>query len=340
MDYPEALDSNACHDADKFFPDYVAANADYTRTAFGDGGYLNNKPFDHAVHQIPSRISDLPVRRILMYVEPTPERSSGNAARGAPGPIRNSIEALITLHQYETIREDWRQVLERNELVDRVREITAQVDRDVEKWRSGRVPRLNGDEYSRRTLSEEVHARGPGYAGYHRLKVRAVTDDLARMTGMPRQMVEEWRSKTYREEDSASSESGFLLNFDLGYRQRRLRFLIAKLDETGGSPELRTELSRIGISLATPRWNSGRPGRCDWEEIRTILRSVTIPAAEQIERCLAGSPLKRYFDRFEDYDQVTFPILYDTAVGETEPVEIFRASPLDSRSLIDETSPT
>jgi uncharacterized protein DUF3376 len=49
--------------------------------------------------------------------------------------------------------------------------------------------------------------------------------------------------------------------------------------------------------------------------------------------------LKPYFDHYEDYDQVTFPILYETEVGETEPVEIFRISPMDAKSVIDEASP-
>ncbi len=330
-------------EVDKFFPDYVAANADYARRAFGDGGYLNNKPFNHALAEIPRRVSDLPVRRMLVYVEPTPEQASGNSTKAAPGPIQNSMEALITLHQYETIREDLRQVLDRNCLIERVREITAQVDRDVEIWRTKGLrpaPRLAGPDYARRTLSEEIHARGPGYAGYHRLKVRAVTDELARMAGAPQRTVEEWRAQNYREEDAAGSESLFLLNFDLGYRQRRLRFLIAKVDEKGGLDELRRELSRVARSLVNPGLR-----RCEGEiegvasAIGEALRDVMIPAAEQVERCLTGHAMRRYFEDYEDYDQVTFPIYYETQVGETEPVEVFRISPVDARSLIDEGSP-
>ena len=191
-------------EAARFFPDYVAANADYARRAFGDGGYLNNKPFNYALGEIPRRISDLKVRRMLVYIEPAPEQAGGNSTQAAPGPIRNSIEALITLHHYETIRGDLRQALDRNRLVERVREVTAQVDRDVESWRKGGlrpVRRLTGSDYARRTLSEEIHARGPGYAGYHRLKVRAVIDELARLARLPRQALDEWRARNYREED-------------------------------------------------------------------------------------------------------------------------------------------
>lgn len=343
------VDYGPVPEAARFFPDYVAASADYARRAFGDGGYLNNKPFNYALGQIPRRISDLKVRRMLVYVEPAPEQAGGNLTQAAPGPIRNSIEALITLHHYETIRGDLRQALDRNRLVERVREVTAQVDQDVESWRNGGlrpVPRLTGSDYARRTLSEEIHARGPGYAGYHRLKVRAVVDELARLARLPRQAVDQWRARNYREEDAASSENLFLLHFDLGYRQRRLRFLLMRMDESGGHPELRRELSRIAKTLETvstaPRDSGDIEGVTS--AIRTAFREVMIPAAEQVERCLAGHPAKRrfghYFEDYEEYDQVTFPIYYETQVGETEPVEVFRISPLDARSLIDESSPS
>ena len=332
--------SRDASDAGKFFPAYVAAGADYSRRAFGDGGYLNNKPFNHALREIPRRVSDLPVRRMLMYIEPTPEQPCGNSTQSPPGAIRNSLAALITLHQYETIREDLREALDRNRLIGRVREITSLVERDVETWQRERAypaaPRLAGPAYARRTLADEIHSRGPGYASYHRLKVRAVTDELASVVGRASE-VEEWRRRTYSEEEAGRSESLFLLHFDLGYRQRRLRFLLAKADEMEVPPDMRRELSRVAKSLA--HWStacaSSISAPVPIDRVAAILRNafqkVMIPAAEQIERCLAGHapaghPLKRYFDRCEDSDQVTFPIFYETEVGETEPVEVFRAS--------------
>jgi predicted acylesterase/phospholipase RssA len=334
-------------DTGKFFPAYVAAGADYSRRAFGDGGYLNNKPFHFALREIPRRVSDLPVRRMLMYIEPTPERACGNSTQASPGAIRNSLAALITLHQYETIREDLQNALDRNRMIERVREITRLVEQDVETWRRGgnaTPSRLAGPAYTRRTLADEIHARGPGYAGYHRLKVRAVTDALGRMIGDPAG-VEAWRKRTYSEEESARSESVFLLHFDLGYRQRRLRFLLAKLDEMEAPPrELRRELSRISRNLADLEC-CAHEFELDSDQIdsaaaivRTAFQEVMIPAAGQVERCLRRHALKPYFDRYEDYDQVTFPIFYETEVGETERVEIFRISPMDAKSIVDETA--
>jgi patatin-related protein len=46
--------------------------------------------------------------------------------------------------------------------------------------------------------------------------------------------------------------------------------------------------------------------------------------------------LWRYFSRFDDFDQVSFPILFGTQVGESDIVDILRISPEDATSLIDE----
>jgi patatin-related protein len=66
----------------KFFEDYVRARRApgdargddeyYRDEAFGDGGYLDNKPFTWATQAIARRRADLPVDRRLIYVEPDP----------------------------------------------------------------------------------------------------------------------------------------------------------------------------------------------------------------------------------------------------------------------------
>lgn len=47
--------------------------------------------------------------------------------------------------------------------------------------------------------------------------------------------------------------------------------------------------------------------------------------------------LWHYYDNFDDYDQISFPIFYETPVGEADLVEVVRISPHDSASLINET---
>jgi hypothetical protein len=48
------------------------------------------------------------------------------------------------------------------------------------------------------------------------------------------------------------------------------------------------------------------------------------------------SHLWKYYRHFEDYDQISFPTLYQTDVAESDVVEIIRISPEDATSLIDE----
>jgi patatin-related protein len=46
--------------------------------------------------------------------------------------------------------------------------------------------------------------------------------------------------------------------------------------------------------------------------------------------------LKHYYNNFDEYDQISFPIFYQTQVGEAVKVEVMRISPRDATSLIDE----
>ena len=47
--------------------------------------------------------------------------------------------------------------------------------------------------------------------------------------------------------------------------------------------------------------------------------------------------LAEYYERFDEYDQMSFPLYYDTGTGEPATVELLRVSPEDAPSLIDET---
>jgi hypothetical protein len=46
--------------------------------------------------------------------------------------------------------------------------------------------------------------------------------------------------------------------------------------------------------------------------------------------------LSEYYLRFDEYDQMSFPLYYDTGTGEPSTVEVLRVSPEDARGLIDE----
>ncbi len=318
-------------EAQPFFPDY---GSDYARRCFGDGGYLNNKPFTHAIQALSQRSTDLPVSRKLMYVEPSPDEcvdAESNSPKGPPNFIRNSLDALITLPRDETIREDLQRVVERNRLIERVREITSHVDEDVKEF----IGRVGAAEYQRRTLADEIRDRGPGYAGYHRLKVRAVTDDLTATLGQPSDVVDAWRRAHYSEQDPERSESTFLLEYDLGYRERRMQYLLRKLTDPG----VKQKLNRIAATLKSLRRTDAKADVTTAAAIADRFRAVFIRAAADAEACLDPES-RRLFDQFEYYDQIVFPIFYEASVGEAELSEVFRISPRDATSILDENAAT
>jgi patatin-related protein len=310
----------------QFFPDYVTQRGSgYSARGFGDGGYLDNKPFTHAIQALAQRSTDLPVARKLIYIEPSPDEPDANQPASPPNFLRNTLDALITLPREETIREDLQRVIDRNRLIERVQEITSHVDEDVREF----IGRVGGAEYQRRTLADEIRDRGPGYAGYHRLKVRAVTDDLAAMLGQPFCVVDTWRREHYSEQDPERSESLFLLEYDLGYRERRVQFLLRRLDDPG----IKWKLNHIAADLKSLR----RPDVAA-DAIANRFRDAFIRAAARAEACLDPDS-RPLFDQFEYYDQMVFPIFYEASVGETELCEVFRISPRDATSILDENNP-
>lgn len=220
------------------YPDKPSSGCvSYRNRPFGDGGYLDNKPFSYAVETISARHSDLPVERKLLYIEPVPDHPESDPEQeGRPNAIENSVAALLKLPRYETIRGDLEKILERNRLLERIEQITINLDAD--KLQSGWVPPyvdvyaawqqkiakgenagpeplwakpgLNDQEWGLLDMADMTLRKGPGYAAYQRLEIEAVTDDfgrlLARVAGFDEQsdtarvfrnIVQAWREKRF-----------------------------------------------------------------------------------------------------------------------------------------------
>jgi hypothetical protein len=117
----------------RLYPDYDARGADFTKYAFADGGYLDNKPFSYATEALRRRRADVPVVRKLFYVEPDPAgspRTPGAPPPPAPVPPPDAFENVLSsllFPRHETIREDLQLVLERNDAVRRIRTVCEQL---------------------------------------------------------------------------------------------------------------------------------------------------------------------------------------------------------------------
>jgi patatin-related protein len=240
-------------------PAEAMADDAYLSRPFGDGGYLDNKPFSYVVEALSQRFGEVPSRRKLLYVEPDPERLDGPDALKAPMPnaVENAINALVGIPLYETIREDLQVILQRNRRIERVERIVRLGEEDVERLlrerSEGRFDRVRLDDagcvrdWRTLWLDAMVNYYGEAYLPYQRLRVYAGTDwqaeQMAGAWGVDpesdsqyalRALARRWRERHFA--DQAKGAGGrrpvnaFLDQYDLDYRVRRLGFLLRRID--------------------------------------------------------------------------------------------------------------
>jgi patatin-related protein len=77
--------------------------------------------------------------------------------------------------------------------------------------------------------------------------------------------------------------------------------------------------------------------RAEFPGFSEACRSVFTPEPDDPDQLRAlRRYLWHYFSRFDDYDQISFPVLYETGVAESDIVEVIRISPEDATSLVNE----
>jgi patatin-related protein len=237
-----------------FFPNLPRAEVQqglHVHRAFGDGGYLDNKPFSYVADTLSRRFSAVPIERKLLFVEPSPDKldphempEDGNA----PDALENSLAALTTIPRYESIREDLQAVLSRNRRIERIERVVRLGELSVNPTDAFSV-RISGDgkipTWSKLKLSEMIAYYGTAFLPYQRLRVYAVTDRLADRLGRQwdivsdsdqqyalRALVRVWRERNFSDEGGDKPTiNAFLDEFDVEYRVRRLAFLLRKTDQ-------------------------------------------------------------------------------------------------------------
>ncbi|WP_312429316.1 patatin-like protein [Achromobacter sp.] len=255
------------------------SSGDHAYRAFGDGGYLDNKPFSYVVNQLAERTADLPIERKLIYVEPSPEpdfdsqpgpdceRASpfehdviDSRRKHAPNAVENAAAALLSIPQYETIREDLEAVLHRNRTIERIERIVRLGAADLDRQKTLFMRDINvGDPipvWSELTMDQVVGLYGHAFIPYFRLRVVTTTDTLAHALAARwaidrgssqyqalRMLVWAWREFHYSDSGKAQgndqsdnrkreTNTAFLAQYDLDYRWRRLGFLLRKVEQT------------------------------------------------------------------------------------------------------------
>jgi patatin-related protein len=239
-----------------FFERYLMQDGgvrSYAARAFADGGYLDNKPFSYAIETIAERHSDIPVDRKLFYVEPSPEEhevAGGMLPR--PNVLENTLKAFSLAH-YETISQDLELIRSRNALLERTERILRGTEDDISRLQPEDQP-VTAQDWFQSNLDDMISRQGIAYAGYLRLRVARLTDDLAEIIASQggfaldsdeclavRYLVRSWRDQhyAYYEWDPAAADdegqgkqyfTRFIMDFDLGFHLRRLGFAIGKID--------------------------------------------------------------------------------------------------------------
>jgi len=297
------------------YSEYLKTNetGDFRKRDFGDGGFLDNKPFTYATRALMRRQAHHPIRRKLIYIEPSPERLALDPASPRPKPdaIAHSLAALVELPRYETIREDIGLILDRNHLLARIDETTRRVDQDVDalihRFREKVIQSAAAETFERIPLKDHIKKLGIAYGTYHRLKVAEVTSDLAALVGdilnyppesdehlAIRLLVEAWRKSRYAADPpdqdpqidpdkKIMTESKFLMDFDPSYRLRRLFFIHRKITFfyrfVPGSSREQGDADALPPKIADIL-KSGDESR--WRRFREELLKIKLPLAKAL----------------------------------------------------------
>jgi patatin-related protein len=209
----------------------------YEERPFTDGGVLDNKPFSYAIDELSKRQSHLRVERMLVYVEPDPEKfDRARATAEKPSAFETALFAL-TIPAEQTIRNDLQNVIERNQRIEKLNAVETEVrDRLHEQT----PPRLSRDQWLSADMPLLIRLYGLQYPAYHRVKVDSVVSGLSEMIcsnasiGRPelvqviRELLVAWVHGKYR---TTADELRLLLDADLDYRLRKLSFLLRLLNK-------------------------------------------------------------------------------------------------------------
>lgn len=274
---------NLTADCERFFPYIVDKNGEkieWKDRDLIDGGVLDNKPFSHAISVLSQRRADFQVERKLLYIEPSPESFSNKNRKSSgepPDVLENAIASLSSIPGYETIREDLEKLFERNRLIERVNTIINSAEEDVfrqlanssgDKIFVDEKEKKSGDWWAKQGLEDVAELKGRAVLSYYRLRIASLTDDITRLVtkiigiddsseyfALVRDLVRTWRTsryKDYKDENQDRKETilGYLRNYDLSYRLRRLRFVQQKLSrlyffDNDFSDELRKRHDRL-----------------------------------------------------------------------------------------------
>jgi patatin-related protein len=312
------------HDLEAFarrsFRLYELADARPADTFFVDGGVLDNKPFGLAIEAIRARPAGYQVDRRLLFLEPAPGSPPTASKHDAPGTISALLGAASGIPRREPILDDLLELAALNERVRRIRDIievsfehiAGLVEQTLEKAGYASMAALPAEpdekliEWMGSVRDQAREEAGFSYATYIRMRISGVVDGLARgacgicdfpadsnQALLVRGTLRRWAEEAGLFEKSlepTEQQLQFLHDFDLGYRRRRLRFVVDGLNGW---------YARVG--------EEGYPSRPDldagkvllWAAIDRLTATIAgstadAEQAERIRACFAAGEIARF----------------------------------------------
>jgi len=245
------------------FSQYTQMNVDVASVPFIDGGVLNNRPFRQAITAIQGRPAFREVDRRVLYIDPNPAPAGTAAHLGIPGFFGTLKGALSDIPLAEPVTDELKWIERFNERARRLKAVIENARPHINELVVGLMTvgddeRVNEDRirgWREQANSKAARDAGFAYEAYVRLKLAAVRGFVCQLISDIRgiragsafartveEIIDAWAIQagvTYEPTKSpslqfeAASDSAetpkwlaFLLAFDVGYRKRRLRFLI------------------------------------------------------------------------------------------------------------------
>ncbi len=348
----------------ELFQDEVCGGELDKNTVYGDGGMVNNRPFNYTVQTIFKRQADTAVDRKLFYVEPDPESiklTNNKKLRIADDELAdgfNSLKGLFEAGMYQSISEDLNKVCERNKKILDVKKVIADLETD-----------LLGYVTTEKAELRRIMLRDPIYRTYNSFKLKTIINRIAETlirnikptenkTEL-KQFIEGWL------EEISQDQISFLQDFDSQFRIRRIRYFIFKInkwfkeiqnlsqEQLGKLSILKIKLynlieyyehniwritDKIGLITKANVVEALNAYRKSYSEVMTTLyREKARDVVREIDDFLEANNLVSaagqkilsadIFDRFEFLDMHIYPIQVLSDTGEADPIEIIRISP-------------
>jgi patatin-related protein len=368
-----------------------------------DGSVLSNAPFAPAIAALKDRPARRVVDRRFVYIQPSPGlgrfrlTSDGiaNKREGVRGPgwFRTIFSAMSDIPREQPIRDNLEAIAERSRRIRRMQHIVEGLRPEIEHaveatLRNTRFlvqptpARLA--HWRARLQRQAAKAAGFSYPAYAQLKLSGILDALGDLVvaldgeGIAIGRREAMRHNLRRAiaergidqcghgtRDGASDMLiAFFRSHDVGFRQRRLRFiarLIASLSSSGGDDTAeptrealrdllysaiaeygRTEQpEHFGVAVRSVVRDPGSGPMAVLDAIATArgLRELDAHVDVRFSAAVLALPLEerrivlRAYLGFPYYDIATFPLLQGEGLDEYDPIKVDRISPDDATAI-------